>query len=250
MFHILFFGFYLAFLLFTVLILKKLKYQYVYKFTLILGIILFMFLLSNRKRIQNRFIHIKPKLRVHLDTPNSCSCSWVSMTLFKNDYHQFHLPSAIATTQNQYIENESVLKNLLKKSKLVEAKEADGFFVQRLDYSSAILTPLAYKRLIELGNLFRSKIKNQSEKKSYFVISSITRTENQQKKIIELYPNAATRGKSTHSYGVSFDISLIKAKKDCSEGLTALQKALTQMQKEKKVLLCPESKCIHITIIR
>ena len=111
------------------------------------------------------------------------------------------------------------------------------------------LTPLALKRLNELGRLFRKNLEDSKDANSYFVISSVTRTEKQQKQIVHAYPNSATRNKSTHSYGVSFDISKMMYKSSCNYSLKALEKALTEMQSQGKLLICPEKGCIHITIV-
>ena len=111
------------------------------------------------------------------------------------------------------------------------------------------LTPLALKRLNELGELFRENLKGTKDANSYFVISSVTRTEKQQNEIKKAYPNAATKGKSTHSYGVSFDISKMMYKSSCKNSLQALEQALTEMQSQGKLLICPEKGCIHITIV-
>ena len=111
------------------------------------------------------------------------------------------------------------------------------------------LTPLAKKRLDELGRIFRENVKGTEDAKSYFVISSVTRTEKQQKEIVKAYPSAATKGKSTHSYGVSIDINKMMYKSSCERSLKALEKALTKMQNQGKLLICKEKRCIHITII-
>jgi len=134
--------------------------------------------------------------------------------------------------------------------KLVNVVEGDGFYMINAKNSEQCLTPLAEKRLKELGLLFRSLIENEENKKDYFVISSMTRTEAQQENIRKLYPRAATKGFSTHSYGVSFDISEIISFGKCSSAQKALKLALSKMQSEKKILLCPETKCIHVTVIK
>ena len=60
---------------------------------------------------------------------------------------------------------------------------------------------------------------------------------------------AATKGTSTHSYGVSFDINTVVGDNGyCERRTQVLKKILTEMQKEGKILLCPESKCIHVTV--
>ena len=97
--------------------------------------------------------------------------------------------------------------------------------------------------------MFRSFLKDSKNEKDYFVISSMTRTETQQQEIRSQYPNSSTPGKSTHSFGVSFDINRIKSKGSCEVSRNALMRALNQMRDENKILLCPEFHCIHVTVV-
>jgi hypothetical protein len=128
-------------------------------------------------------------------------------------------------------------------------EEMEGFGISKLDFSTAHLTPLAKKRLYELGKRFRASIQNPDEKMSYFMVSSITRSQVQQTQICERYPNACTKDHSPHSYGVAFDIYRLHSRnKNCNVGMKALEKVLQEMQKEGKILLCTESKCIHVTV--
>jgi hypothetical protein len=168
--------------------------------------------------------------------------------LEKEDYTA-HKNSAKRITNGMYIKNETSRMKWIRRRKLVPVDEADGFGISNLDYSSAHLTPLAKKRLYELGQRFRASIQNPDEKKSYFMVSSITRSQVQQTQICERYPNACTRDHSPHSYGVAFDIYKVTSSgRNCAIGMSALQEVLTQMQREGKILLCPESKCIHVTV--
>ncbi len=168
----------------------------------------------------------------------------------KDNYKEKHRPKAIATTNNLFISNQKVLDEKLKERKLISVEEKDGFYMKEATYSSQILTPLAAERLWELGELFRSFLTIEANKKDYFVISSMTRTEEQQQKIRKRYPRQATQGSSTHSFGVSFDISEIHSRGDRLHSFEALNRALLQMRNEGKILLCPESTCIHITVIK
>ena len=180
-----------------------------------------------------------------------CSCTWSSLELKKNDYASEHRPLAQKISNDRYILNERMENKLLKKGYLVNVPENDGYGIKPLGQSKAILIPIAKKRLDELGRRFRAKISMENERMSYFVISSMTRTDEQQKKIRKSYPNAATPGKSAHSYGVAFDITHVKSgAKNCNYGIQALQEVLSEMQKEGKILLCAESKCIHVTVCR
>ena len=182
------------------------------------------------------------------ETKRNCDCTWSTLTLKKDGYVE-HKSSAKRISNGMYIKNEASRIKWIRRGKLVPVAEAEGFGISNLDYSSSHLTPLAKKRLYELGNRFRTSIQNPDEKKSFFIVSSITRSQVQQTQICERYPNACTRDHSPHSYGVAFDIyKLTSSDKNCNIGMSALQEVLTQMQREGKILLCPESKCIHVTV--
>ena len=213
---------------------------------LCIGILLFM--IDRRKPDLVKRIPIVRTIKPS-ETKRNCDCTWSSLALQKDDYPTKHKPTAKRITNGMYIKNEASRVKWIRRLRLVPVEEADGFGISNLDYSSAHLTPLAKKRLYELGQRFRERIQKPNEKKSYFIVSSITRSQVQQTQICDRYPNACTRDHSPHSYGVAFDIyKLTSSDKNCNIGMSALQEVLTQMQREGKILLCPESKCIHVTV--
>jgi hypothetical protein len=168
----------------------------------------------------------------------STSCNYKTtasaLALKKENYTHFHRPLAIKTSQNRYIKNNALLEKFIQKKYLVPIEENNGFYIQKLHNSSKHLTPLAYKRLLELGNLFRTKLNEPTEKKSYFVISSVTRTQSQQEEIIKSNPNTATKGLSTHSFGVTVDIRCTKAKRSCEPSLNDFKKYIIIKQSHSK----------------
>ena len=131
---------------------------------------------------------------------------------------------------------------------MIEIENNKGYKIRSLNNSSCHLTIDAYETLQEMGSRFHNLLKNTHEKNSYFELSSVLRTEKQQDEIRKKYPKAATFDNSSHSYGVSFDIAYIKGS-SCSITNKALNTILNEMQKEKKILICPEKGCIHITVI-
>ena len=48
----------------------------------------------------------------------------------------------------------------------------------------------------------------------------------------------------------AFDISKVKTYENFEISLASLKKILSKMQKDGKILLCSESECIHLTVIR
>lgn len=180
-----------------------------------------------------------------------CSCTWSTLILKKNDYASEHRPMAQRFSKNRFILNDKMENKLIQKGYLVTVLENNGYWIEDLKQSRTLLTPKAKERLDELGLRFRAKISIESERMSYFVVNSMTRTEDQQQGVRNSNPNAATPGKSTHSFGVAFDINLVRSRaKNCNYGIQALQEVLSEMQKEGKILLCAESKCIHVTVCR
>ena len=190
------------------------------------------------RKMVKRFI---PKER------QGCDCTWETLYLKKDNFLEAHKPAAKRI--GFYVKNEEFREKWINSGKLVDVEESEGFGISELDYSTAHLTPLARKRLYELGHRFRESIEDPKQKSSYFVVSSITRSVLQQEKICRAYPNGATKSHSPHSYGVAFDIyPLVSPNKNCNSALVALEKVLSAMQKDGKILLCPESKCIHATV--
>jgi hypothetical protein len=179
---------------------------------------------------------------------NVCSCNWNSLELKRDDYKTKHLPGAIKSSNNLFIKNKRILNKQINRGKLIEIQNDKGYKIRSLNNSSHHLTIDAYKTLQEMGSRFHNLLKNTNEKNSHFELSSVLRTEKQQEEIRKKYPKAATFNNSTHSYGVSFDIAYVKGS-SCNNANKALNTVLSEMQKEKKILICPEKGCIHITVI-
>ena len=247
-----YFIFFTSFVVFTYVVYRKLKAKnkFLSIIFLVFSILLCLIFYSKKRSIYNTVKLYFKEIKTSTKSGN-CETTIYSLDVHKDDYQTLHRPLAIKTTHNGYIENQQVLKNYIRKGRLVEIDESDGYYIRHLGHSSKHLTPLAYKRLKELGLLFRSYITLENEKKSYFIISSVTRDEKQQDEVRESNPRTATNDISTHSFGVSFDIAGIKSKnKNCNHCSEALSKALTKMQQEGKILICSESVCIHVTVIK
>ncbi|MEP0711605.1 MAG: DUF5715 family protein, partial [Algoriphagus sp.] len=91
-----------------------------------------------------------------------------------------------------------------------------------------------------------------TDNESYFMLTSVTRTPEQQKSLRRRNKNA-TSGESSHSYGVSFDISYIRfnGKKNWNrEKQKKLEKVLAEFQDAGKILFIKERKqsCYHVTV--
>ena len=189
------------------------------------------------------------KDRVRRRTSPTCDCTWNYSSLKKDEFTTMHKATAQRITNGMYLVNEKTRVKWINRGKLLPVEEKEGFAIAKLDYSKAYLTAIARKRLYELGQRFRQNIQEPDEKMSYFVVSSVTRTQVEQAAICEKYPRACTKDHSPHSYGVAFDIyRIVSPNNRCEAGSKALEKVLQQMQAENKILLCPESRCIHVTV--
>jgi hypothetical protein len=177
--------------------------------------------------------------------------TWKTLSLLRDDYELMHKPIARKISKGMFIIDEQIRKKCIKLGKLIPIVPLEGFEIAKLDYSSAHLTPLAKMRLKELSQRFRKILRENNDTISYFVVSSLTRSQDQQNKICIRYPKACTKDHSTHSYGMAFDISFLRSDyKHLRKALKTFETVLSTMQNENKILLWPESGCIHVTATR
>lgn len=218
------------------------------------GVLLIVSLLvwSHRQRLTALFLRTV-KAGIESEHPpasqhaNRCACTWDSMRLKRDDYAKKHRPAAIRLAADAFISDEVVMNELLAKGKLVPYHAKEGVRIQKLTHSEAFLHPAAAETFEELGRRFRERLSDSRESDALVVVSSVTRTSGQQKEILKRYPNSATKGASTHSYGASIDLLFVETDGSCYNARKALEKTLQEMQSEQKFFICPESKCIHLT---
>jgi hypothetical protein len=135
---------------------------------------------------------------------------------------------------------------------LVNVYDGRGYRIGRLTHSKAMLLPEVRTLLQEMGNDYADALEGTDSEGTVFRVTSMTRTHDQQKKLTRSNLNA-TRGKSTHSYGASFDIAFMdraNSKANCNRPTREIQKLLLQYQKEGRILIIPERGCMHITLLR
>jgi len=174
---------------------------------------------------------------------HSCSCNDKTMNLKFENYHTTHVP---AVKKHKFILNNTQLKNEINKGNLIPVEDGIGYKITELYYSSSYLHHKAYKILQEIANRYQKRVFNKTNQESYILISSLTRTLPQQKELAKVN-RRATKGTSTHCFGFAFDILLLKSN-NCSSSILILQKILNEMCDEKKIFLCPEVDCIHVTV--
>jgi len=174
---------------------------------------------------------------------DSCPCNKKTMNLKFEVYQTKHVP---AVKKHKFILNDTQLKNEIYKGNLILVVNGTGYKITELYYSSSYLHHKAYKILQEIANRYQKRVFNKTNQESYILISSLTRTLPQQKELAKVN-RAATKGTSTHCFGFAFDILLLKSN-NCSSSILILQKLLNEMCDEKKIFLCPEGDCIHVTV--
>lgn len=165
----------------------------------------------------------------------------------KNDPIDLHRKSALLFGV-PILKNDADIKNKLQTGELVNVKNNRGYQINKLTHSKAVLVPEAYDILKDIGKSFKERANDGD----FFVVTSLTRTIEDQKRLRRSNSNA-TNGISTHCYGCSFDISYVRfnQKRGTNKELqNILEGVLATFQKEGKILVIVEKKirCYHITI--
>ncbi len=177
-----------------------------------------------------------------------CSCNFVG-DIHKDAYVN-HVSFARKVSNNRLINNDSTRNKFIQQKHLVDVVNNEGYRIAHLTHSSSHLTQLAYDRLKELGIRFKNALKSSNDLNDFFVVSSLSRTEHTEQEDLRKIEINAYKGISSHSYGLSFDIKGIRTLGTCPDAQLKLKQILHEMQEEKKILICPESNCIHVTVIK
>jgi len=167
--------------------------------------------------------------------------------LIRNNNYSLHRNVAKLSPAGLIIDNNSI-DILLEAGKLVKVNSSSGYRIGRLQYSKSVLTDSASIVLKLIGKEFELKL----GKGKYFVVTSLTRTIKQQKMLSKINSNA-TKGVSTHCYGVSFDISYVRfnGKRGHNSKLrNILSNILLDLQKKGVIYIINErnNNCFHITV--
>jgi hypothetical protein len=165
----------------------------------------------------------------------------------KKDTYEEHLTAAGLKGLN-LIQNEYELFQRVYAQTLVEANSGKGYRVDSLAYSFPYITPESKKVLEDLGKAYEAI----SGEGNFFTVSSVTRTEEQQKALKRRNRNA-TDGNSSHSFGVSFDISYIRfngVRDWDAKAQKNLETVLNHFQQTGKIYVIKERRqsCYHVTV--
>jgi len=215
-------------------------------FFLLLFVSLAFFSWTKRKKIIRLYHHYKNEYLGQSSRRDACSCTNKTLNLNSFDYRTVHIPKLKNNKDLTFIKDNKTKGRLIQKGKLIPI-DSKNFKISKLTHSSRHLTPKANIILEELAFRYEQYFTHKGKEKSSIRISSMTRTHEQQKSLSNI-SKAATKNISAHSFGQAFDIDFVISK-DCSFATKTLEMLLNEMQKEGKLLLCPESGCIHVTVL-
>lgn len=178
-----------------------------------------------------------------------CSCSKRTMKLARNPYTA-HQKRARSLPGSFFVKNQSELAAGASRGDLVRIPEVGrGFHLDRLTHSEPFLLEAAKDILEEMAGRFADAMEGTADEGASIRITSLTRTQKQQKRLRRRNANAYN-GQSTHNYGASFDIAFIDRPNNdvsCGGPSWALQSILQDMQEKGQILVIPEGNCMHIT---
>ena len=178
-----------------------------------------------------------------------CSCSKHTMKLARNPYTQ-HQKRARTLPGSFYIKSKASLAAGAERGDLERIPEVGrGYHLYGLSHSEPFLLPAAREVLEDMANRFADAMKGTADEGASIRITSLTRTQSQQDRLRRRNANAF-KGKSSHSYGASFDVAFIDRPNEsvtCPGPTWAMQTILKDMQNEGKILIIPEGNCMHIT---
>ncbi len=146
------------------------------------------------------------------------------------------------------VKDKTYLNKLTKQGKLVAIKQRGyGYRIDRLTHSHAYLVP---KGRTILNAIARDFVKAAGQ--NFFVVTSLTRTEADQKRLRRVNSNASSND-SSHCFGGAIDISYIRFnhKKQVNTKLEKkLEAVLKQYQSAGKIYFVKErhSRCFHIIV--
>ncbi len=151
---------------------------------------------------------------------------------------------------------ESNIDSCLNNGFLVPIKANRYYVIKELTHSHPYLTPEAAKLLNEIGVRFQEKLREKQLGNYKFLITSMLRTEEDQKKLTRVNRNATPNG-TAHYFGTTFDIGYYKYEKNqiCESNPQVeeiFKETLREMRKQCRFLIICEgrSKCFHMTVTK
>jgi hypothetical protein len=165
----------------------------------------------------------------------------------KRDFNQMHIKCAKQTGVCSIQDSAQLFQNIADNN-LIRVIADKGYLLGDMTHSYPYLTKSSVLTLRKIGASFYAA----SGDGSAFTVSSIARTEDTQKSLRKRNSNASKR-ESSHTFGVSFDISYIRYN-GCREWnyeyTKALEGILAELQKSGEIYVLKErnQSCFHITV--
>ena len=178
-----------------------------------------------------------------------CSVCKKTLRVPKNPYTA-HQRAARSLPNSFFVKNDVELGAGKRNGKLVEVEDGRGYRIARLTHSHPWLLPETYQLLQDMGNDFADALEGTASEGAVFRVTSVTRTDSQQRKLRRRNLNA-TGSQSTHSYGASFDIAFVDRMDDnasCSSPTREMERLLNRYQNAGIIYVIPEGGCMHITL--
>ena len=178
-----------------------------------------------------------------------CSVCKKTMRIPKNPYTA-HQRAARSLPNSFFVKNDVELGAGKRNGKLVEVEDGRGYRIARLTHSHPWLLPETYQLLQDMGNDFADALEGTASEGAVFRVTSVTRTDSQQRKLRSRNLNA-TGSQSTHSYGASFDIAFVDRMDDnasCGSPTREMERLLNRYQDAGIIYVIPEGGCMHITL--
>ena len=178
-----------------------------------------------------------------------CSVCKKTMRVPKNPYTA-HQRAARSLPNSFFVKNDVELGAGKRNGKLVEVEDGRGYRIARLSHSHPWLLPETYQLLQDMGNDFADALEDTPSEGAVFRVTSVTRTDSQQRKLRRRNLNA-TGSQSTHSYGASFDIAFVDRMDDnasCGSPTRAMERLLNRYQDAGIIYVIPEGGCMHVTL--
>lgn len=227
---------------------RKLKKKYKIRFTILALAVLSALILyfPARKKVESML--------------HPASIGTVKVDWYK-DLNLLHLQHAQANgikpfKSNQQLKDE--VPELIKQGKLVEISDNKYYRICPLTHSHPYLTPSAEEFLKELGKRFSAKLEDHDLPHYYYQISSLLRTDENQKSLRGSNGNASAN--TSHRYATTFDIpyftlvrrTFLWKEAEVTDGRATklLSEAIGELRKEKRCVVVTErnERCFHITV--
>lgn len=177
-----------------------------------------------------------------------------SYKLFK-DLHDLHLEAALKKGITPMVTRADTLRYMDKMVRL--PNELDIYRIDKLTYSVPYLVPDAANLLVRIGTNFRDSLIRKKMSPYKIIVTSVTRTEEDVKRLTKRNYNASDS--SAHTYGTTFDISWKRFEKKGSSTSPdvspdklklVLAEVLHDLRERKQCYIMHERKqaCFHITV--